>query len=93
MPDWDNQQALTLFEQILVANDNDVDAVFAANDGIAGAVISALQSANAGADPRLRPGRDGGGIQNILAGRQTMTVYKPIKAEAEAAAAIAIARS
>ncbi|MCC6617354.1 MAG: ABC transporter substrate-binding protein, partial [Anaerolineae bacterium] len=32
-----------------------------------------------------------GGIQNILAGRQSMTVYKAIKAEAEAAAALAIA--
>ncbi|MDZ4767999.1 MAG: ABC transporter substrate-binding protein, partial [Chloroflexota bacterium] len=32
-----------------------------------------------------------GGIQNILAGRQSMTVYKAIKAQAEAAAALAIA--
>ena len=91
VPDWDNQQALTLFEQILVANDNDVDAVFAANDGIAGAVISALQSANAGPIPVSGQDATAGGIQNILAGRQTMTVYKPIKAEAEAAAAVAIA--
>jgi D-xylose transport system substrate-binding protein len=90
VPDWDNQQALTLFEQILVANDNDVDAVFAANDGIAGAVISALQSANAGPIPVSGQDATAGGIQNILAGRQTMTVYKPIKAEVEAAAAIAI---
>jgi D-xylose transport system substrate-binding protein len=90
VPDWDNQQALTLFEQILVANDNDVDAVFAANDGIAGSVISALQSA--GVDPIPVSGQDAtaSGIQNILAGRQTMTVYKPIQAEAEAAAKIAI---
>ena len=51
VPDWDNQQALTLFEQILVAQKNDVDAVFAANDGIAGSVISALQSANVGPIP------------------------------------------
>jgi D-xylose transport system substrate-binding protein len=91
VPDWDNQQALTLFEQILVANDNDVDAVFAANDGIAGAVISALQSANAGPIPVSGQDATAGGIQNILAGRQTMTVYKPIKAEAEAAADVAIA--
>jgi len=91
VPDWDNQQALTLFEQILVANDNDVDAVFAANDGIAGAVISALQSANAGPIPVSGQDATAGGIQNILAGRQTMTVYKPIKAEAEAAAQVAIA--
>jgi D-xylose transport system substrate-binding protein len=90
VPDWDNQQALTLFEQILVANKNKVDAVYAANDGIAGAVVSALQSA--GHDPVPLSGQDAtsGGIQNILAGWQTMTVYKPIKAEADAAAAIAI---
>ena len=56
-PDWDNQQALTLFEQILVAEDNaDVDAVFAANDGIAGSVISALESAGVGPIPV--PGQD-----------------------------------
>ena len=90
VPDWDNQQALTLFEQILVAQNNDVDAVFAANDGIAGAVVSALKSANQ--DPIPLSGQDAtaSGIQNVLAGWQTMTVYKPIKAEADAAAAIAI---
>jgi D-xylose transport system substrate-binding protein len=91
VPDWDNQQALTLFEQILVANDNDVDAVFAANDGIAGSVISALQSANAGPIPVSGQDATASGIQNILAGRQTMTVYKPIKAEAEAGAQAALA--
>jgi D-xylose transport system substrate-binding protein len=91
VPDWDNQQALTLFEQILVANDNDVDAVFAANDGIAGSVISALKSANV--DPIPVSGQDAtaSGIQNILAGWQTMTVYKPIEAEAKAGAEAAIA--
>lgn len=90
VPDWDNQEALTLFEQILVAQKNKVDAVYAANDGIAGAVVSALQSAKH--DPIPLSGQDAtsGGIQNILAGWQTMTVYKPIKAEADAAAAIAI---
>ena len=91
VPDWDNQQALTLFEQILVAQKNDVDAVFAANDGIAGSVISALQSANVGPIPVSGQDATASGIQNVLAGRQTMTVYKPIKAEADAAAAAALA--
>jgi D-xylose transport system substrate-binding protein len=91
VPDWDNQQALTLFEQILVAQNNAVDAVFAANDGIAGAVISALKSA--GQDPIPLSGQDAtaSGIQNVLAGWQTMSVYKPIKAEADAAAQAALA--
>ena len=91
VPDWDNQQALTLFEQILVANDNAIDAVFAANDGIAGSVISALKSANAGPIPVSGQDATASGIQNILAGLQTMTVYKPIEAEAKAAAEAAIA--
>jgi D-xylose transport system substrate-binding protein len=90
VPDWDNQQALTLFEQILVAENNDVDAVFAANDGIAGSVISALESAGVGPIPVSGQDATASGIQNILAGKQTMTVYKPIQAEAEAAAAVAI---
>ncbi len=95
VPEWDNQQALVLFEQILTAANNDVSAVFAANDGLANAVISALK--NAGLDPSDNgipiSGQDAtaGGIQNILAGDQAMTVYKPIKAEAFAAAEVAVA--
>lgn len=91
VPDWDNQEALRIFEQMLVANGNDVDAVFAANDGLANSVISALKSANL--DPLPLSGQDAtvAGIQNILSGWQTMTVYKPIKAEVEAAAAAALA--
>ena len=95
VPDWDNQQALVVFEQILTAADGNVSAVFAANDGLANAVISALKSA--GIDPSENgipiSGQDAttGGMQNVLAGDQAMSVYKPIKAEAEAAAEAAIA--
>lgn len=91
VPDWDNQQALTIFESILADLGQNVDAVFAANDGLAGAVVAALQTA--GLDPVPLSGQDAtaAGIQNVLLGWQTMTVYKPIKAEAEAAAAAAIA--
>jgi D-xylose transport system substrate-binding protein len=95
VPEWDNQQALVVFEQMLTAANGDITAVFAANDGLANAVISAFK--NAGVSPAEAgipiSGQDAtvGGIQNILAGDQAMTVYKPIKAEAEAAAAAAIA--
>ena len=95
VPDWDNQQALVIFEQILTAAENNVTGVFAANDGLAQAVISALQSA--GIDPGDAgipiSGQDAtvGGMQNVLAGDQAMSVYKPIKAEAFAAAEAAIA--
>ncbi|MFT5196324.1 MAG: D-xylose transport system substrate-binding protein, partial [Candidatus Promineifilaceae bacterium] len=93
VPGWDNQEALVVFEQILTAANNEVTAVFAANDGLAGAVIQALD--NAGIDPTTVPvsGQDAtvGGLQQVLAGNQTMSVYKPIKAEAYAAANVAIA--
>ncbi|HMB69617.1 MAG TPA: substrate-binding domain-containing protein, partial [bacterium] len=91
VPEWDNQKALVLFEQILTANDGDVDAVLAANDGIAAAVVSAL--ANQGYPPLPLTGQDAtvGGCQLVLAGKQSMTVYKAIRKEAEAAAALAVA--
>ena len=90
VPDWDNQQALVIFEQMQIDNEN-IDAAIAANDGLGQAIISARQ--NAGLDFIPVTGQDAtvGGIQNVLAGRQSMTVYKAIKAEAEAAAALAIA--
>jgi D-xylose transport system substrate-binding protein len=91
VPDWDNQRALTIFEQILTKEGGKVDAAIAANDGLAGAVIAAL--ANQGLKPIPVTGQDAtvAGIQNILSGAQSMTVYKAIKAEAEAAAALAVA--
>ncbi len=91
VPNWDNQEALNIFEQILVAANNGVDAVFAANDGLANSVITALKSAGIGPLPVSGQDATAAGIQNILAGDQTMTVYKPIKAEAEAAAGAAVA--
>ena len=95
VPNWDNQEALVIFEQILTAAENNVTGVFAANDGLANSVISALK--NAGIDPSDAgipiSGQDAtvGGIQHVLAGDQAMSTYKPIKDEAEAAAAAAIA--
>ncbi|NNE43774.1 MAG: substrate-binding domain-containing protein, partial [Gemmatimonadetes bacterium] len=91
VPDWDNQKALVLMEQILTAAGGGVDAVLAANDGIAAAVYSAL--ANQGYPPLPVTGQDAtvGGVQYVLAGRQSMTVYKEIRKEAEAAAKLAVA--
>jgi D-xylose transport system substrate-binding protein len=91
VPDWDNQQALTIFEQMLGQTGNKIDAVVAANDGLAGSVVSALK--NHGLRPVPLSGQDATpqGVQNILSGWQSMTVYKAVKTEAAAAANIAIA--
>jgi D-xylose transport system substrate-binding protein len=92
-PGWDNQEAQRIMEQILVDADNDVDAVFAANDGLANSTINALEAAGLDATQIPLSGQDAtaAGIQNILLGKQTMTVYKPIEAEAKVAAAVALA--
>ena len=44
MPDWDNQKARVIFEQMLVKTSNKIDAVAAANDGLANAVVVALKA-------------------------------------------------
>ena len=92
-PGWDNAEALSIAEQILVGAENNVNGWFAANDGIANSVIAAIESA--GLDPSTIPvsGQDAttAGLQNILLGKQAMTVYKPIAAEAAVAAQIALA--
>ena len=65
--------------------------VIAANDGLAGAVIASLKAH--GLKPIPLTGQDATptGVQFILAGWQTGTVYKSVRQEANAAAAAAIA--
>jgi D-xylose transport system substrate-binding protein len=91
VPGWDNQEAQTIMEQILVDANNDVDAVFAANDGLAQSTINALEAAGIGPIPVSGQDATAPGIQNVLLGKQTMSVYKPIEAEAAVAAAVALA--
>jgi len=91
VPNWDPQQAQVIFDQILTASAGKVDAAVAANDNLAGAVIAALENRGLPYIPVTGQDASVGGIQNILAGKQSMTVYKAIKTEAEAAAKLAIA--
>jgi D-xylose transport system substrate-binding protein len=92
IPDWDNQVGGTTFEQLLTANGGTVDGVVAANDGLAGAIITVLQKYGLNGQVVVT-GQDAtpDGLQAILRGDQYMTVYKPIKQEAEAAARLAAA--
>jgi D-xylose transport system substrate-binding protein len=91
VPDWDNQKALTIFEQMLQKSGNKIDGVLAANDGLGNAAISALKQRKLPQIPVTGQDATLQGIQNIVAGDQCMTVYKAIKKEADAAAKIAIA--
>jgi D-xylose transport system substrate-binding protein len=91
VPDWDNQKALTIYEQMLQSTNNKIDGVLAANDGLANSVISAQKARKLPAIPVTGQDATAQGIQNILAGDQCMTVYKAVKAEADAASKLAIA--
>jgi D-xylose transport system substrate-binding protein len=91
VPDWDNQKALTIFEQMLQKANNKVDGVLAANDGLGNAAISALKQRKLPQIPVTGQDATLQGIQNIVNGDQCMTVYKAIKKEADAAAKLAVA--
>jgi D-xylose transport system substrate-binding protein len=92
IPDWDNQVGGTTFEQILTGNGGRVDGVVAANDGLAGAVITVLTKYGLnGQVPVTGQDATPDGLQAILRGDQYMTVYKPIKQEADSAAKLAAA--
>ncbi|HSD80038.1 MAG TPA: sugar ABC transporter substrate-binding protein [Solirubrobacteraceae bacterium] len=93
-PDWSPDKAQTEMEQAITAvGKSNIDGVYAANDGTGGGAIAAMKGA--GIDPSKVPvtGQDAelAAVQRILAGDQYMTVYKPIKPLAEAAAELAVA--
>jgi D-xylose transport system substrate-binding protein len=91
VPDWDNTKAQTIFEQMLTASGGKIDAAYAANDGLGHAVSVALENAGLPFIPTSGQDATVGGIQDVLLGRISMTVYKAIKAEADGAAQLAIA--
>ena len=89
--EWSPTKARTIFDQMLAQNANKINGVLAANDGLAGAVVASLKAH--GLKPVPLTGQDATptGVQFILAGWQTGTVYKSVRLEANAAAAAAIA--
>jgi D-xylose transport system substrate-binding protein len=91
VPAWDNQQALTIFQQQFTAHKN-INAVVSANDGLGNSVISALKTANVPAKKVPVTGQDATlqGMQNVLSGYQCGSVYKPIYLEAQAAVALGL---
>ena len=90
-PQFTPATAQTEMEQALTKLSNKVDGVLVANDGMAGGVITALTAQHLNGKV-LVTGQDAtdAGLQRILVGDQSMTVYKPIKQEAGATAKIAV---
>jgi D-xylose transport system substrate-binding protein len=86
---WDGDKSATNFEQALTALGGKVDAVWAANDTNAAGIITVLDK-NGLTVPVSGQDASTAGLQNVLLGKQTSTVYKPYKLEADAASKLAI---
>jgi D-xylose transport system substrate-binding protein len=92
-PDWSPDKAQQEMEQSVTALGKDgFNAVYVANDGMAGGAIAALKGANIDPASRFVTGQDAeaAGVQRILGGEQLMTVYQPIIQIAETAAELAV---
>lgn len=92
-PDWSPDEAQRQMDQAITRlGRENIDGVYAANDGTSGGAIAAMKAA--GMDP-LPPttGQDAelDAVQRVLAGEQGMTVYKAIRDEASTAAEMAVA--
>lgn len=88
---WSPELALKIAENALTQNKNEVVAIVASNDGMAGGAAQALKTQNltgkvvvAGMDAQIDA------LQRIAQGEQSMTVYKPIQPLAFAAVEAAV---
>ncbi len=90
VPDWDNQQGGVIFEQMFTDLGGKIDGVLAANDGLGGAAI-AVADKNGLTIPVTGQDATLSGLQNVLLGKQCMSVFKNTALEAADASALAIA--
>lgn len=87
---WIPANAQRNMEQFLTANDNNVDAVVASNDGTAGGVVSALSAQGLdGVVPVSGQDGDHAALNRIALGTQTVSVWKDSRELGKAAANIA----
>ena len=91
VPEWSPTTALADTENALTANKNDIQAIVASNDALAGGAIQALAAQGlAGKTAVSGQDADLAAAQRIEKGTQTMTVYKPLKLIAGTAAKVAV---
>ncbi|EKX64402.1 sugar ABC transporter substrate-binding protein [Streptomyces ipomoeae] len=92
-PQWRPETAnMNMSSAISAVGADNIDGVYAANDGLAAGSISALRANKVDPLPPVT-GQDAelGAVRNVVAGSQYMTVYKPFAPEASAGAAMAVA--
>lgn len=88
--DWDNQKGGVIYEQMFTDLGGKIDGVLAANDGLGGAAI-AVNDKNGVQIPVTGQDATLSGLQNVLLGKQCMSVFKNTALEAGDASKLAIA--
>ncbi len=88
---WLPANAQRNMEQILTANDNNVDAVVASNDGTAGGVVAALEAQGMAGIPVSGQDGDHAALNRVAKGTQTVSVWKDARELGRAAGEIAVA--
>jgi D-xylose transport system substrate-binding protein len=89
--DWSASEAMAIVENALTANGNKIDAIVASNDGTAGGAIQALNAQKlSGKVPVSGQDADLAAVKRVMAGSQSMTVYKPLKLLATEAAKMSV---
>jgi D-xylose transport system substrate-binding protein len=87
---WNAGVAASVFAQMLGANKNAINAVMVANDTMAQSVINILKQQGLTGQVAVS-GQDAtpGGLDNIMAGSQCFSIYKPVAGEADVAIKLA----
>ena len=89
---WDPAIAQTNMEQFLTQNNNEVDAVVASNDGMAGGVVAALEAQGlAGVVPVSGQDGDPAALNRVALGTQAVSVWKDSRQLGTAAGEAAVA--
>lgn len=89
--DWKPENAKKIVNAAITKNGKNIDAIIASADSVAGGVVQALREEGL-AGKVIVTGQDAdlAACRRILAGQQTMTIYKPLKKLADYAAIAAI---
>ncbi|MCB1355652.1 MAG: D-xylose ABC transporter substrate-binding protein [Maritimibacter sp.] len=88
---WLPANAQRNMEQILTAQDNNVDAVVASNDGTAGGVVAALTAQGMEGIPVSGQDGDHAALNRVAKGTQTVSVWKDARELGKAAGEAAVA--
>jgi len=90
MSDWGELGAMTKMDEFMSSSQEKPNVVIAANDALANGVIQSLPNDLIGKVIITGQDADIAALKNIVSGKQSMTIYKPIKPLAEMAAEMAI---